>query len=142
VKVAADSPAALARTLVTAELARPGLVLDTATPRSALAVLRALPPRLTAGLERADVDVALDYLAGRGLASRTREEWEVSPSRSQGYRWSRFATPEALRRFVSTERCAVCRTPLPPPKRKAPELRYCSQRCQARKIVLRKRSEP
>ena len=129
-KVAADSPAALARTLVTAELARPGLVLDTATPRSALAVLRALPPRLTAGLERADVDVALDYLAGRGLASRTREEWEVSPSRSQGYRWSRFATEDALKRFVDggVKKCAwrKCRAVL---EGGQPHGRFCSNRC-------------
>ncbi len=124
-----------ARDLLRLELASPSVLL-TAVWRSPSDVLRMLLGRDRHPELRhiETVDSALDYLAEQGLAVRAREEWEVSPSRPQRYRWSRLATPETLKRW--SEPAGRCERPGCGRKAAGGKSRFCCQRCRERAARL------
>lgn len=86
-----------------------------------------------------EVEMALEYLADQGLATRIREEWECSPAKPQGYRWSKLADGSRLKRFLSSyeRRCSGvdCHERMPHGQ---PHGAYCSKRCQRKASALGK----
>lgn len=86
-----------------------------------------------------EVEMALEYLADQGLVARIREEWECSPAKPQGYRWSKLADGARLKRFLSSyeRRCSGvdCHERMPHGQ---PHGAYCSKRCQRKASALGK----
>ena len=125
----------LATALVRLELSQRMTVLRADEPRTAGTVRVWCGRRLGVSPlpDTGEVEMALDWLADRGLVRRSREEWEVSPANPQGYRWSKLATEDALKRFVDggVKKCAwrKCRAVL---EGGQPHGRFCSNRCANR----------
>lgn len=79
--------------------------------------------------DRFDLETALDCLVTRGLAEAEREDAQVTETRPQRYRWTRYATVEALTRYASTSRrCerAGCEKRITGDNSRE---RYCSRTC-------------
>jgi hypothetical protein len=71
--------------------------------------LRAGGARMPTG--RAQWETMLDLLVTRGLVDELHNEGEVERGMVQGYRWSRRATDDALRRFLGgPKRVVACAT--------------------------------
>ncbi len=128
------TPASRGLDLLRLELASPCSVLQSSAGLWTLGstVERRIGPKLPGRTQPGEVEMALEWLAAKGLVETRMPEALVDRGVPQSYRWSPLATRETMQRWAGRaapveKLCAHCGKPLP---QSVQRMVYCDWRCR------------